>query len=78
MFRAAGLTQVGADAYFPLAVPAVAALERAYVHQVRDALNARGEVVAADIDRYLDLTATAEVDLATAPLVSTGGQRPQS
>lgn len=76
MFKAAGLTQVGADAYFPLAMPAVAALERANVSQVRDALIARGRVVTADIDRYLQLTATAEIDLATAPLVSTWGQRP--
>lgn len=78
MFRDAGLTRVGADAWFPLALPSVAALERANVRQVRDALIARGEVRAADVDRYLDLTTTTGFDLATAPLVSTWGQRPQS
>jgi ubiquinone/menaquinone biosynthesis C-methylase UbiE len=77
MFRDAGLTRVGADAYFPLALPHVAALERANVLQVWDSLIARGNVTAADLNRYLDLTATSEVDLATAPLVSTWGQRLQ-
>ncbi|MGZ4616223.1 MAG: methyltransferase domain-containing protein [Actinomycetes bacterium] len=78
MFRDAGLTRVAADAWFPLAMPSVAALERANVRQVREALTARGGVRATDIDRYLDLTATAGFDLATAPLVSTWGQRRQS
>ena len=77
MFRDAGLTRVGADAYFPLAMPAVAALERANISQVRDELIGRG-VRATDIDRYLDLNVSSAVDLATAPLVSTWGQRRQS
>jgi hypothetical protein len=77
MFREAGLTRVGADAYFPLALPPVAALERANTTQVREALIGRG-VSVADVERYLQLTASAEIDLATAPLVSTWGQRPQS
>src|SRR3954464_8653803 len=55
MFREAGLTAVGADAYFPLAMPPVAALERANTRQVRDALVGRGTLGAQDIDRYLDL-----------------------
>jgi SAM-dependent methyltransferase len=73
MLRDAGLTDVGADAYFPLAVPPVAVLERANTAQVRDALVDRGTVTADDVDRYLDLTA--ELDLATAPLVSAWGRR---
>jgi SAM-dependent methyltransferase len=74
LFRDAGLTAVGADAYFPLALPPVAVLERANTAQVRDALVDRGTVTADDVDRYLDLTA--ELDLATAPLVSAWGRRP--
>jgi SAM-dependent methyltransferase len=74
LFRDAGLTTVGADAYFPLAVPPVAALERANTLQVRDAIVARGAVSPDDVDRYLDLTA--ELDLATAPLVSAWGRHP--
>lgn len=76
LLRAEGLTSVAADAYFPVALPQVAALERANVTQVRDALLARGQVDASELDRYLALTADSEVDLATAPLVSAWGQRP--
>jgi SAM-dependent methyltransferase len=78
MLREAGLTRVGADAYFPLAMPSVAVLESANVHQVREALIGRGNLRATDVDRYLELTSTAELDLATAPLVSAWGRRPPS
>jgi len=76
LFREAGLTQVGADAWFPVAVPAVAALENANTRQVRDGLVDRAGVPAADVDRYLELTATGTLDLVTAPLVSAWGRRP--
>ena len=76
MFRDAGLVDVGADAYFPLAVPGVAVLETANVQQVRDGLVARGNVTGADVDRYLELVASGDLDLATAPLVSAWGRRP--
>jgi SAM-dependent methyltransferase len=78
MCREAGLTDVRADAYFPLALPAVAVLEAANVEQVRGALLERGTATAADVDRYLELAAAGELDLATAPLVSTWGRRPPS
>jgi hypothetical protein len=78
MCREAGLTDVQADAYFPLALPAVAVLEAANVEQVRGALLERGTATAADVDRYLELAAAGELDLATAPLVSTWGRRPPS
>jgi hypothetical protein len=69
---------VRADAHFPLALPAVAVLEAANVEQVRGALLERGTATAADVDRYLELAAAGELDLATAPLVSTWGRRPPS
>lgn len=75
LFREGGLAQVQADAYFPLALPAVAALEAANVQQVRSALVERGDVTAADVDRYLELVGTGDLDLATAPLVSAWGRR---
>jgi hypothetical protein len=70
------LVQVGADAYFPLALPGVAVLESANVRQVRDGLVARGNVSADDVDRYLELVGSDGLDLATAPLVSAWGRRP--
>jgi hypothetical protein len=77
-FRDAGLAQVRADAYFPLALPAVAALEAANVEQVRGALAERGDVSAADVVRCLEFVSGGELDLATAPLVSAWGRRPAS
>ena len=76
LLREGGLTQVRADAYFPLALPAVAVLEAANVQQVRSALVERGTVTAADVDTYVALVSTGELDLATAPLISTWGRRP--
>ena len=75
LLRQHGLTDVTADAYFPLAVPAVTALERANTAQVRGDLIARGDVSAADVDRFLELLDTDELDLATAPLISAAGKR---
>ena len=75
LFREGGLTQVQADAYFPLAMPAVAVLETGNVQQVRSALVRRGTVSTADVDTYLELASTGELDLATAPLVSAWGRR---
>ena len=76
LLREHGLSDVTADAYFPLAVPAVADLERANTAQVREGLIARGEVTAAEVDRFLQLLDTGELDLATAPLISAAGRRP--
>ena len=78
LFREAGLVDVQADAYFSLAMPAVAVLEAANTQQVRDGLLERGNVTAADVDRYLELASTGELDMATAPLVSTWGRRAPS
>jgi SAM-dependent methyltransferase len=75
LLRDLGLANVTADAYFPLAVPAMATLERANTHQVRDALLTRGAVIAAEVDRYLALIECGSLDLATAPLISAAGQR---
>ena len=71
-----GLLDVTADAYFPLAVPAVATLERANTAQVRDGLIGRNGLTAADVDRFLTLLDTGTLDLATAPLISATGRHP--
>jgi SAM-dependent methyltransferase len=77
LLRAAGLEQVRADAWFPLALPGVAVLESANTRQVRAELVEQGAVSAADVDRYLELTSAGDgLDLATSPLVSAWGRRP--
>ncbi|MBQ1087671.1 methyltransferase domain-containing protein [Streptomyces sp. B93] len=73
--RAAGLRRVGADAYFPVASPACAALESATIRQFRDELVAAGFGSGQDIDRHLENLASGSMDLATAPMISAWGRR---
>ncbi|MEU0134540.1 methyltransferase domain-containing protein [Streptomyces sp. NPDC006296] len=74
--REAGLSDVRADACFPLASPACTVLEAATVRQIRGRLVAAGIATDEDIDRHLSNVATGLLDLATAPLVSAWGRRP--
>ena len=73
--RQHGLVDVAADAYFPLALPAAAALDCSNVDQVRAGLV--GLKVASDeeIDGYLAAAAEGAIDVATPPLVSVWGRR---
>ena len=75
LLRGAALVDVTADAWFPVAGPIGAVLERVTVEQTRDALEAAGLATAAEVDRYLADLAAGRVDLATAPLVSASGRR---
>ncbi|WNI28567.1 methyltransferase domain-containing protein [Streptomyces sp. ITFR-6] len=75
--REAGLLDVRADAYFPITSPACTVLEAATVRQIRERLVAAGIASDADIDRHLSNVATGELDLATAPMISAWGRRPQ-
>jgi hypothetical protein len=74
--RALGLTDVRADASFPLADPATAALEIANVQQVRDGLVAQGHATAEEIDEHVAALGEGRLDLCVPPLVSASGRRP--
>ncbi|MEU5196759.1 methyltransferase [Streptomyces scabiei] len=76
LLREAGLTDVRADAYFPVSGPACAALEAATVRQVRDRLVAGGHATPAEIDTHLAHVAAGDLDLATSPMISAWGRRP--
>jgi SAM-dependent methyltransferase len=76
LLRAAGLVDVQADAYFPVASPACTDLERATVEQIRDRLVRGGIATDAELDEHLRNVATGTMDLATAPLISAWGRRP--
>ncbi|MER6247714.1 class I SAM-dependent methyltransferase [Streptomyces griseorubiginosus] len=75
LLREAGLRQVTADAYFPLASPACAALESATIRQIRGQLVTTGLATDEDIDQHLANVATGTMDLATAPLISAWGRK---
>lgn len=77
LLRGHGLTEVGADAHFPITAAACTVLERATVAQIRDRLVGHGIATAAEIDRHLDnLDAGRIPDLATAPMISAWGRKP--
>jgi len=71
----AGLADVAADAYMPVSLPAVGALDLANFDQLRDALLAQGLATAEEIDRH-----RAAVDrgtgFASPPLISAWGRKP--
>lgn len=76
LLRAAGLTDVRADAYFPVTGPACAALEDATVRQIRARLTAAGLATDAEIDEHLGNVAAGRLDLATSPMISAWGRKP--
>jgi SAM-dependent methyltransferase len=75
LLRQAGLREVGADAYFPVALEAGRALERSNVNQVREGLVAQGLATAEEVERHLAAVDRGDLDLATPPLFSTWGRR---
>jgi SAM-dependent methyltransferase len=73
--RAAGLVDVGADAYFPITGPACRELERATVEQIRDRLVAAGIATPGEIDGHLADVAAGTLDPATSPMITAWGRR---
>ena len=74
--RAAGLVDVGADAYFPVTLPACAPLEIATVGLIRERLLAARLATAEEIDRHVANVAAGRLDLAQPPMISAWGRRP--
>lgn len=72
--RAAGLDAVQADAFFPITSPACTALEVATVEQIRDRLIGAGLATSAEIEEHLTNVRSGQLDLATAPLISSWGR----
>lgn len=76
VLREAGLTEVQADAYFPITSPACNVLEKATVEQVRELLVSNGIATNDEIDRHLANVESGLLDLATSPMISAWGRRP--
>ncbi len=76
VLREAGLVDVRADAYFPVASPACARLEIATITHIRGQLVAADIADDATIDEHLANVAAGLVDATTAPLISAWGRRP--
>jgi SAM-dependent methyltransferase len=76
--RDAGLCDVAADAYFPIALPACAALERRTIEHVRDRLIASGRATADEIERHLAAVDAGALDVTLSPMISAWGRRPDA
>lgn len=77
LLREAGLVDVRADGFFPVTGPACTALEAATVRQVRGRLVAGAIATDAEIDEHLANVEDGGLDLATSPLISAWGRRPE-
>ena len=77
LLREAGLVDVEADGFFPVTGPACTALEAATVRQVRAQLVRAGIATDTEIDQHLANVDAGWLDLATAPLISAWGRRPE-
>ncbi|WP_370415497.1 methyltransferase domain-containing protein [Streptomyces fradiae] len=75
LLREAGLTDVAADAYFPVTSPVCDALEAATVRQVRARLVAAGLATDEEVDRHLASVTAGRLDLTTSPLISAWGRK---
>ncbi len=71
--RAAGLTEVAADASFPVSLPACADLEAATVRLIRDQLVTHAIATEEEVDRHLAAVASGALDLTQPPMISCWG-----
>lgn len=76
LLREAGLSDVAADVFFPMAGAGCARLEIATIEQIRGGLVAGGHATDEEIDRHLAAVRSGSLDLCTAPMVSAWGRRP--
>jgi hypothetical protein len=76
LLRAAGLVDVAADAFLPVALTAGSELEKANINQVREGLIAGRHVTAEEIDAHLRAVGAGRLDVTTPPLISAWGRRP--
>lgn len=74
LLRAAGLSDVAAEAYFPIASSACDLLETATIAHIRDGLVAGGHATEEEVERHLANIADGGMDLATAPMISAWGR----
>ncbi|HLN43886.1 MAG TPA: methyltransferase domain-containing protein [Acidimicrobiales bacterium] len=78
LLRGAGLVDVAADAYFPVARPECARLESTTMDLIRDDLVRHGIATGAQIDRHVASVAAGRLDLAQPPMISAWGRVPEA
>jgi SAM-dependent methyltransferase len=76
LLREAGLSEVRADASFPVAHPACARLETATIFLIRDQLVEHDIATPEEIELHLAHVASGRLDLTQPPMIAAWGRRP--
>jgi SAM-dependent methyltransferase len=76
LLREAGLSDVRADASFPVAHPACARLETATIHMIADQLIENGIATPEEVQLHLANIAAGKLDLTQPPMIAAWGRRP--
>lgn len=78
MFREAGLADMAAEAYFPIALPECVPLEIATIKMIRSDLLSHGIVADDEIEQHLENVRAGMLDLSQPPMISVRGRKPSS
>jgi ubiquinone/menaquinone biosynthesis C-methylase UbiE len=76
MFRAAGLADIAAEAYFPIALPECVPLEIATIKMIRGDLLSQGIATEDEIEQHLENVRAGALDLSQPPMISVRGRKP--
>lgn len=76
MFRDAGMVDIAAEAYFPIALPDCAPLEIATIRMIRSDLLSSGIATTDEIEQHLENVQAGKLDLSQPPMISVRGRKP--
>lgn len=76
MFRNAGMADLSAEAYFPVAMPECIPLEIATIRMIRSDLLNNGIANEHEIERHLESVQAGLLDLSQPPMISVRGRKP--
>jgi len=76
MFREAGMVDVAAEAWFPVALPECATLETTTIGMIRNDLLSNDIATEEEIERHLRNVQAGALDLSQPPMISVRGRKP--
>lgn len=76
MFRNAGMVELSAEAYFPVAMPECIPLEIATIRMIRSDLLNNGIATERDIEQHLENVQAGVLDIAQPPMISVRAKKP--
>jgi len=77
MFREAGMAEIAAEAYFPIALPECVPLELATIAMIRNDLLGNGIATDDEIEQHIGNVRAGALDLSQPPMISVRGRKPR-